>query len=229
MTVDSRWLLFPLAVFRANLLVLATLVALTVAVFAFAGMGRALSDAAPSSPLDSGDCAYPCWQGFQPGVTGYAEALGRIQGVKLASADSLVLIRSGGATWRQSVEWLTRTSPVYEVHMRFTRDLLDRIDLYPRDPVRLETIFGAFGAPSHAFCQLGLRYFSVQLYFYGGSVEVWAMIDPVDHAGPWQIGGDLQVTRVSFQADLRDTLNIGPIPAYPWEGFVRANVQGLCH
>jgi hypothetical protein len=222
-----RWTIFPALVMRARWAAALPLLALTLAVVLAVGIGERTASARLQSDPES--CPQPCWRGFRPGETAQAEALAMIEAVKMADMETVAAASPGDSSWRQVVEWETRSTPVYEVHMRFTHDLLDRIDLYPRETVRLADVFSVMGAPSHVVCQLGFRYFSTQLYFYDGAVEVWAVAPPGGRESPWQIGPDMLVSRIAYSRGIIDVVGVAePIGAMPWEGFVRANEKGYC-
>lgn len=221
-----RWMLLPLAVLRTWRVVLLPLLVLTTAVLSAVSLGRALP--AQSFQLEPGECTQPCWQGFATGVTSAAEVLAEVEDAKRADPDSLTIRQHSLVTDRLTVEWETRTAPVYRVNMRFEADVLDRIDLFPREALPLGELFALFGTPTHVVCQEGVQFLTAQLYFLDGQISVWANLARHDR-GPveWQISPDMQVTRITY-GGLPVALRDVPPAAFPWRGFVRVNDKGVC-
>lgn len=221
-----RWMMLPLAVLRTWRLVMLPLIVFTVAVVSAVSIGRALP--AQSFQLESGDCEQPCWQGFVTGTTTAEDALAELEGAKRADPDTLVVSRSSLIRDRLTVEWMTRATPTYRVNMRFEADILQRIDLFPRDALPLGELFSLFGTPSHVVCQEGVQFLTTQLYFLDGEITVWAnLARHVRGQVEWQISPDMQVTRITYGGQPVALRDVPPV-AFPWRGFVRVNDKGVC-
>ncbi|GAB4570840.1 MAG: hypothetical protein Kow0077_05960 [Anaerolineae bacterium] len=227
MSLLPRWFGFPLVVLypaRSGLVVLAVMTGLLLSGI---GLGRAIP--APTFQLETGGCPQPCWQGFQLGDSEALDVLVAIQEGKLAEPETLVVSRPNSISQRMLIEWQTRAMPAYNVQMRFTRNILERIDLYPQEPVLLRDVLGIWGAPSHVICQNGFQFLTVQLYFFEGAVTVWAALPRRDRImGEWQVSPSMEVTRITF-AQMPQAMRGFPPAAFPWGGFVRANEKGVCY
>lgn len=221
-----RWVLLPLAVLQPFRIAGLPVVLLTLAVLGAVGIGGLWPS--PALQLVAEDCPQPCWQGFVPGESLREDVVAAIEGQKLANPDTLVMSVASPVSQRVRLEWETRSRPVFDVQMRFTRDVLDRIELYPQDDLQLRELLGVFGSPSHVVCQNGFQVLTVQLYFSDGALAVWASQARRDQAaGDWQVSPEMQVTRLDY-AVLPEPVRGLPPAAFPWRGFVRANDKGLC-
>ena len=202
----------------------------------------------PVVRLDPGDCPQPCWMGLRPGVTTENQALELIRKGELAIGvlpDSAELARLSNYTWQTSF------IPRYTVTMRFANGVLDRLDLFPQDALRLEAVFTALGPPSHArLCRFGNAFSSTlfsSLFFAEGLIEVqaqralrptpgaitpeaqnWFLRPLRDPGQDWQVSPDSVVTRLTYRAGLLDLAGLGPMGALPWSGFDRVQEMGYC-
>ena len=209
-------------------------------------VGRALSS--PDSHLDPGDCPQPCWMGLQPGLTSERQALELIRKGGLAIGalpDSAELARLSSYTWQ------TRFIPRYTVTMRFSNGVLDRLDLFPQEALRLEAAFTMLGPPSHArLCRFGSAFSTTlfsSLFFADGLIEVqaqralqtasgasppqtqnWLLRPLRDPGQDWQVSPTSEVTRLTYRARLLDLGGLGPMGALPWAGFGRVQDMGYC-
>lgn len=241
----ALWL--PVVMMRRQFVLLLPVLPLSLLVIMAMAAGRALPPLAAS--LVAGDCAQPCWQGLQPGQMNAAEALALIEARELA-ADPLPV---SAAQLSASLSFKTANAPTYNASLRFSYDQLQRIDLFPQEPVTLGDVFSAFGPPSHArLCQTGTVFagsLSAMLYYFEGQVEVWAyrplpnqtaqpapptglealLTEPLQRAGAlWRVSPAMEVIRITYRGNLLQIEGLGPLGASPWTGFGRVEQVGFC-
>ena len=192
-----------------------------------------IGEAAPALPvyLDAGDCSQPCWQGLQPGTTHRDEVLAFARQHPLSSPGSLE-VSSETASSRPYIIWETRYFPSYDVQARFYQDTLMRLDLYVDGRLQLGDVIEVLGEPSHAqLCyriSTGINYRSAvfaTLYFYEGSVEVWAYLA---NAAIWQVRPDMQVFQIVYRTPAPDDESWIPLSVGRWHGFGRRSYSAYC-
>ena len=244
--LSQPWLLFPTLLLRGGILLPLLGLSLSVLIVLSGLAGRVLD--APEYTSITGDCPQPCWMGLRPGFTTENEALELIRKEGLAIGvlpDSVELARLSNYTWQTSF------TPRYTVTIRFANGVLDRLDLFPQDALRLEAVFTALGPPSHArLCRFGTAFSSTlfsSLFFAEGLIEVQAQralqstpgaitpeaqnwfLRPLRTSGQdWQVSPDSTVTRLTYRAGLLDLAGLGPMGALPWAGFGRVQEMGYC-
>ncbi len=220
------WLLLPTVVLRGERLAVLLLLPLSALVLAAVSAGRLAPVSAAG--LEAGACAPPCWQGLRLGEMTEEEALEALEGQDLAAPGSLVDLTVNSSRLLAVYEFRTRRPPVYTVEMRFFNDRLLRLDLRPEGQVLLGEVLTAFGPPSHAYCQNSSRLFTAILYFYEGTVEVWALIPLQSRTAAWQVSPEMRVLRITYHAESSQAAGIGPLAADLWRGFGRVNPSGFC-
>lgn len=240
------WLVFPALLLRGAVLLPLLGLTLSALIVLSSAVGRVLS--VPEVHLESEDCPQPCWMGLRPGITTENEALELIRKHSLAIG---ALPDSADPERLSNYTWQTSFVPRYTVTMRFSNGVLDRLDLFPQDSLRLETVFTALGPPSHArLCRFGNAFSATlfsSLFFADGLIEVQAqralrpppgmitpeaqswLLRPLRNPGQdWQVSPDSAVTRLTYRAGLLELDGLGPLGALPWSGFGRVQDMGYC-
>jgi hypothetical protein len=220
------WLLFPTALLRGMVALVAGLTGLILLASASGHLALPLP-----IYLDTGDCSQPCWQGLHVGQTTVEEALALVQHNRLMDSNSL-RVDDNVREAISSLSWEMRYFPAYDAQARFRSDLLMRLNLYPDGQLLLADVFGVFGPPSHAaLCQRVATSFNYRqavfatLYFWDGMIAVWAY---TPNAAVWQVRPDMQVHEIVYHTAPGDDESWVPLGVARWHGFGRTQYSGVC-
>ncbi|NDJ74841.1 MAG: hypothetical protein GYB65_01165 [Chloroflexi bacterium] len=160
------------------------------------------SETPPPLFLETGNCAQPCWQGLQPGVSTHVE-----------------------------FEQVSVQFDMFKVETHGRGDTVRAFDLNVMGDIKLGDVLLAFGTPDHVGC-LGwthtTRYpgknLAVQahIYFADGLIRVEAIrVDEVMLLHP-----DMQVRQISYFAPAEEPAY--PIGATVWQGVAPSEAYPTC-